>query len=129
MASSGETARRLMTKTDLEPEDEKPLDPATERLRRKMLRLLAVSVGTLIVAVMAVLGAVVYKVSSRAPAVPEGPAPTLALDVPQGSSIEDMALGEGQALLRLRDGEGQVTLQRIDLSTGRTLARYTLPPS
>ncbi len=43
-----------------------PLDPAMERVRRKMIRLLAVSIGVMLIGVMAVLVAVVYKVN-RAP--------------------------------------------------------------
>lgn len=42
---------------------EPQLDPAMERVRRKMIRLLAVSVGVMLIGLMAVLGAVVYKIN------------------------------------------------------------------
>lgn len=48
---------------------EPPLDPAMERVRRKMIRLLAVSIGVMLIGLMAVLIAVVYKIN-RAPETP-----------------------------------------------------------
>jgi len=45
---------------------EPPLDPAMEKVRRKMIRLLAVSIGVMLIGLMAVLVAVVYKIN-RAP--------------------------------------------------------------
>ena len=47
----------------LKEEDEKPLDPAMENVRKKMVRLLAISLGVMMVGLMAVLGAIVYKIS------------------------------------------------------------------
>src|SRR5690606_39955979 len=44
--------------------DEKPLDPAVERVRRKMMRLMLVSIGIMMVGLMAVVGAIVYKLGS-----------------------------------------------------------------
>ncbi|GGD94235.1 hypothetical protein GCM10011390_11210 [Aureimonas endophytica] len=113
-----------MAKADLDDEAEKPLDPATERLRRKMVRLLAVSVGVMMVAVMAVLAAVVYKIGRDRPAALDPNVP-LKVELPAGAEVEDMAMGDGQALLRLRDGAAE-RLLRIDLATGRVVARYDL---
>ena len=108
--------------TDL-PDDEAPLDPATERLRRKMVRLLAVAIGTMLIGVMAVLGAVVYKVNqTRAPLATEE---AIALALPAGSTIEDIALDGGEALLRLSGGPD--ALVRVDLATGTITGRYRIP--
>jgi hypothetical protein len=41
--------------------EEKPLDPEMEKVRRKMVRLLAVSIGIMFIGLMTVLGAIVYK--------------------------------------------------------------------
>lgn len=49
--------------------EEAPLDPTMERVRRKMIRLLAVSIGVMLIGLMAVLVAVVYKIN-RAPDIP-----------------------------------------------------------
>ncbi|MFC7066116.1 hypothetical protein [Brucella rhizosphaerae] len=56
-----------------EQQPEPPLDPAMEKVRRKMIRLLAVSIGVMLIGLMAVLVAVVYKIN-RAPDVSEAEA-------------------------------------------------------
>ncbi|GAA5619053.1 hypothetical protein ACRRRS_09765 [Brucella anthropi] len=58
---------------------EPALDPAMERVRRKMIRLLAVSIGVMLIGLMAVLVAVVYKIN-RAPETP--PAEEARSDIP-----------------------------------------------
>ncbi len=50
-----------MSKINEDDLDEKPLDPEMEKVRRKMVRLLAVSIGIMFIGLMAVLGAIVYK--------------------------------------------------------------------
>ncbi|MCF7646260.1 hypothetical protein KQ944_15325 [Bacillus subtilis] len=42
---------------------EPPLDPAMERVRRKMIRLLIISIGIMVIGLIAVLSAVVYKIN------------------------------------------------------------------
>ncbi|KQT88161.1 hypothetical protein [Aurantimonas sp. Leaf443] len=107
----------------IQDEEDAPLDPATERLRRKMLRLLALSVGTLILGVMAVLAAIVYK--SSAPDLPAAGAPPLALALPQGAQVLESALDGDRALLRL-SLDGRQALYLVALSDGAILARYDL---
>ncbi|MEP2946547.1 MAG: hypothetical protein ABJN11_08145 [Lentilitoribacter sp.] len=51
-----------MQNPDIDNNDEKPLDPTMEKVRRKMIRLLGVSLGVMFIGVMAVLAAVVYKI-------------------------------------------------------------------
>lgn len=49
---------------------EPQLDPAMERVRRKMVRLLIISIAIMVIGLMAVLAAVVYKIN-KAPETPE----------------------------------------------------------
>lgn len=51
------------------PQQQKPLDPAVERIRRKLMRLMIISVGITILLIVAVLVGIIYKVMST-------PAPT-----------------------------------------------------
>ena len=44
-------------------QEEKPLDPVMENVRRKMIRLQLVSAGVMLVMLMVVLGAIVYKLT------------------------------------------------------------------
>ncbi|MCW4116902.1 hypothetical protein NPA31_018240 [Aurantimonas sp. MSK8Z-1] len=95
-----------------------------------MLRLLAVSVGTLIFGVMAVLGAIVYKVNRPAPA-DRTLAETKALpadaviDLPTPGPIRQIALDGDRALALVGEGADERLLV-IDLATGAVAARYTL---
>lgn len=103
-------------------EDEKPLDPAAERLRRKMVRLLVVSVGIMIVGVMAVLGVVVYKTLPKAKGLGEGVA---SLTVPAGETIVSIAMDGDRALLHTR-AEGGEHLLVVSLADGRILKRIDI---
>ncbi len=47
-----------------EPPQEPQIDPVMERVLRKMVRLLLVSIGVMIIGLMAVLAAVVYKINA-----------------------------------------------------------------
>ena len=50
-----------MAGTLADDEADKPLDPAVEKVRRKLVRFVAINLGLLFVALMAVLGAIVYQ--------------------------------------------------------------------
>ncbi|MAY29270.1 MAG: hypothetical protein CL627_08585 [Aurantimonas sp.] len=102
---------------------EKPLDPATERLRRKMVRLLVVSIGIMTIGLMAVLAAIVYR-TMGGPGPLEGIETTIAL--PAGSEVLDSSLDGKQALLRVRNGS-EVSLYLVSLTDGSVTARYALP--
>lgn len=75
-----------MTRMEQDEHDEKPLDPEVEKVRRKMVRLLAVSISIMFVGVMAVLAAIVYKVTS---AEDEATVATVASGVPTDSPLAD----------------------------------------
>ncbi|WP_245396320.1 hypothetical protein [Jiella sonneratiae] len=100
-------------------DEDKPLDPAAERLRRKMVRLLAVSIGIMLVGVMAVLGVVVYK------AVPKSGglgATASSIELPADEEIVETALDGDRAMIRTRAG-GIDRLYVVSLSDGRILKR------
>ena len=92
-----------------ELEEEEPLDPATERVRRKMVRLLIVSIGIMVVGLMAVFGAIIYKIGERsetatsetppahtALAVPDSANYIGTIDIPQGAEIHSTSLHGSQ---------------------------------
>jgi hypothetical protein len=119
---------------DLDTE-EQPLDPAMERVRRKMIRLLAVSVGIMVVGLMAVLAAIVYKINQPvlevvAPARQDIPGQPLG----EAMAGESITLDPGTRILshnlsnntlsletRLADGTHQILL--YDVATKRVVAR------
>ncbi len=103
-------------------EEEKPLDPAAERLRRKMIQLLAVSIGIMLVGVMAVLGVVVYKTLPRQQ---ELGAATISIDLPAEEEIVETALDGDRAMIRTRAG-GVDRLYVVSLADGRVLKRLDI---
>lgn len=118
-----------MANPDLE-EQEEPLDPAMERIRRKMVLLQLVSGGILFVCFMAVLAAVVYKVSQRpdvAPvassglAVPADQPLASSVILPQGFQVQSVSLSGSQMLFYGVIG-GQQKALVFDLTVGRIVA-------
>lgn len=115
--------------------DDKPLDPAVERVRRKMMRLMAVSIGIMLVGLLAVLFAIVYKISSPDANPPElGEIPGTPAEAPFGASItlpsgmrivsHDLS---GNRLVLLSEGEsGNQILILFDMAQGRETGRISI---
>ncbi|WP_430254602.1 hypothetical protein [Neorhizobium sp. DAR64872/K0K18] len=118
-------------------EKEEPLDPAMERIRRKMVLLQLVSGGILFVCFMAVLAAIVYKISQR-PA--DGPATvatsgsfTVPSDqplkataaLPTGFAIENVSMS-GSQLVFLGQLNGARKVFVFDIVLGRIVADVTI---
>lgn len=98
-----------------------PPDPAFERVRRKMVRLLAVSIGTMIIGVMAVLAAVVYRTGDARESAGGGPVP---LVLPHTGEVVETSLDGDRLMLRLR-GQGEELLV-FDRRSGELLSRHPL---
>ena len=132
-----------MIRPKFDDEEEKPLDPAVENVRKKLVRFVAINLGLLFVALMAVVAAIVYKTRSEAPAVAGTPAsdipvPTGAVPVPAGTVLEgEIALPAGAKIvsqslsgsrlsfdLELSDGSHSIYL--YDLAERRIVGRFTV---
>lgn len=105
---------------DIDPlgEEEKPLDPAMENVRRKMVRLLATSIGIMLAGVMAVLFAVIWRINSDT-------VPTLAtfdLQVPAGFEIRSVSGAETRIAIFGQDEDGTERVLIYDAATGAAVA-------
>jgi len=120
-------------------DDDKPLDPAVEQLRRKMVRLLVISIGIMMVGLMAVLGAIVYKVSARStangngggtiasgPSVPVDPGFEGHIDLPNDAEIVSVSLDGSNILLRVRQPGQKEKLLVYSLSEDRVIATVVI---
>ncbi len=117
-------------------EQEQPLDPAMEKIRRKMVLLIVVSGGILFVCFMAVLGAIVYKVAQRPAqppatvasgsfAVPADQPLAATAALPAGFSVQDVSLSGSQLVFYGQlDGDQKVFI--FDLAVGRMVADVTI---
>ncbi|MCP4317919.1 MAG: hypothetical protein GY789_18330 [Hyphomicrobiales bacterium] len=125
-----------MSKVELDQDEEKPLDPEMEKVRRKMVRLLVVSIGIMILGVMAVLAGVVYKVIgpedepqaalSDTITVPSGAPLQLTASLPAGFSVEQVALDGARILFYGRSASGINSAVIMDVSTGNIVAEIEL---
>lgn len=125
-----------MSHVEPDEQEEKPLDPAMERVRRKMIRLQLVSAGVMFISLMAVLGAVVYKATrvsgpeTASPAiasgVPSGETLRRTVALPAGFTVENTALSGPQMLVygRLPDGTRKALV--VDIASGQLVADLTL---
>ncbi len=107
-----------------EEQAEPQLDPAMERVRRKMIRLLAVSIGVMLIGLMAVLVAVVYKIN-RAPETP--PAEEARSDIP-GQAASAPAKPEPPKLIELQINLTPGTRLLSQSLSGNELSLETLLP-
>jgi len=125
-----------MSETHPDEQDEKPLDPEMEKVRRKMVRLLAISISIMFVGLMAVLAGVIYKVMSGGSGEMITAASDLEIPVegrieavaslPEGFEVAQVSLNGGVLLFygQMPDGERQVLL--YDIGHGRIVAKIDL---
>lgn len=124
-----------MTQPTIDDEDEKPLDPAVEKVRRKLVRFIAINLGLLFAALMAVVAALVYK--SRTAAVPpageattEVPSPegvaTGQIVLPAGARIASQSLSGERLSLSLELPDGSRAIYIYDLKSRRMVGRFAV---
>ena len=121
-----------MTNVDNEDQEDKPLDPVMENVRRKLMRLQLISGGIMLLMFMAVLAAIVYKVTTRdgkpvaeaggAFAVPGDAPVTATATLPAGFSVSAVSQDGGRILFygAMRDGSRKALL--FDIAAGRIVA-------
>ncbi|CAN7562775.1 fimbrial protein [Aminobacter sp. LjRoot7] len=121
-----------MSRPAIEEED-KPLDPSVERVRRKLVRFFIINIGLLFIALMAVLGGVVYK--SRTP---EAVAPVASGDIqvpaggqisgeiilPVGAKIMSQALSGNRISIDAELVDGSRTIFLYDMSERRLIGEF-----
>jgi hypothetical protein len=122
-----------MTRASLDDEDEKPLDPAVERVRRKMSRLMLIAGLTLGVGIFAVFAAILYKINAGGatgkPLAPDAATPSLTLagmGVPEGARLVSTALDAGRAMLTYDTGDGKLLLVVVDMRSGAVVGRLAV---
>ena len=121
-----------MSNIEIDEQEEKPLDPAMENVRRKMVRLQLVSGGIMLVMFMAVLAAIVYKVTrtdgkpeSRVSAgleVPSDGPLTGAVALPDGFTVSSVSQSDGQILFYGTFADGARKAILFDIAAGRIVA-------
>lgn len=120
-----------MSKINQDEQDDKPLDPVLEKVRRKMIRLQVISAGIMVVALGAVLIAIVYKANKVPQAsqtqqagleVPNVGATTVNAALPDGFTVTSQQLANGQILFDGKMADGTRKTLVFDLRVGRIVA-------
>ena len=111
-------------------EELEPLDPVMERVRKKMVRLLVISIGIMMIGLMAVLGAIVYKISN--PDKPSAVAEIEAInqdtqevvgetviDLPFEARVVSHKVSGDRMVLEIRLSDGNREFVIVNLRTGK----------
>lgn len=118
-----------MTNPNFPDDEEKPLDPAVEKIRRKMVRLLVISASVIIVGLMAVLGSIVYKASKNSAARTEltgGPvAPSQTVTLPKGFALETTTI-DGNRIWFMGTADNKHLIIVHDIGTGKTVTQISV---
>lgn len=96
-----------MSETDQDTE----LDPAMERVRRKLTRLLAVSAGIMGLGFLAVLVAVIYRVSEDAASISD-PVDVVIDAAPQ--NVRQVAVGDDRLVVVLGGDDPRIEVRRLE---------------
>ncbi|MBT9369435.1 hypothetical protein [Rhizobium sp. CSW-27] len=126
-----------MAHLDPEQQEDEPLDPVLENVRRKMVRLQLVSGGIMFISLMAVLIAVVYKVRSQPAPVPAAVTASAGFSVPADQPLSaTVHLPPGFAVQSVSQSGSQILfygsingvrkVMIFDLSVGRVIADLTV---
>ena len=103
-----------------EDEREKPLDPAVERVRGKLIRFMIINLGLLFLALMAVVIAIVYRSGSR-----EKPPVAAATELPMPAPGEvpggDIVLPEGARIASHALSGNRISLDVLLKDGGRAI--------
>ncbi len=126
-----------MSNIETDDQEEKPLDPVMENVRRKMIRLQLVSGGIMLLMFMAVLAAIVYKITTR-DGKPQAAGVTSGVAVPSDAPVKaTAALPDGFAVSAVSQSNGQILFYGVmadgarraflfDIVSGRTVAEIDI---
>ncbi len=123
-----------MARPAADDEETPPLDPGLEKVRRKLIRFMAVNLGLIFLALMVVIAALVYKSRTRTPApspVSEIPAPAGApvsgdIVLPVGAKVLSQSLSETRLSIEAELADGSRTIFVYDIAERRMISQFTI---
>ncbi len=115
-------------------EEDKPLDPNVDKLRRKLIRFMVVNLGLLFFALMVVVAALVYKSYTAKPAAPiagdiqtpAGEPLTGDIVLPVGTKVLSQSLSGDRLSIEAELADGGRAIFVYDIAERRMIGRYTL---
>lgn len=119
----------------IDDDADKPLDPAVEKVRRKLLRFAVINIGLLFVALMAVLAAIVYKTGNDAKVAEAGMSVPSSVEdafvsgdivLPAGAKVLSHSLSGNRLSLDVELADGSRAIFLYDLRERRLVGRLGL---
>lgn len=109
----------------MQDEEEQPLDPVMERVRKKMIRLLVISIGIMMVGLFTVLFAIIYKVSdgSGSADTANGEVIEQVVELPDGGKVLSTSYQPERIILEVLQESGGRVFITINSQTGKVLSR------
>jgi hypothetical protein len=126
---------RNMTKPLDDENTEKPLDPAVERVRRRLVRFIGINLGILFIALMAVVAALVYRMNVSAPAAPESAGSAVPtgerpleghIPLPAGARLVSHAVSGNRVTLHVEFVDGRQAIFLYDMAEQRVIGRFDI---
>ncbi|UTO28106.1 hypothetical protein [Bartonella harrusi] len=126
-----QTSKNHRTEQDIHPQDQ-ALDPAVERVRKKLMRLMIISISITLILILAVLFGVIYKIiatdSTSQKTKPlfaqSTPQETVhhTLSLPEKAQILSQSLSGHNIVLKILTPEGQTKFMIYNYYTGALIA-------
>ncbi|RWE09082.1 MAG: fimbrial protein [Mesorhizobium sp.] len=116
-------------------DEEKPLDPEVEKVRKKLVRFVAINLGLLFLALMVVIAALVYKTRTAPPAaphlagdiqVPAGEPLTGDVVLPVGAKLISQSLSGNRVSIDAELADGSRAIFVYDITERRIVGRFSI---
>ncbi|MGX7875321.1 fimbrial protein [Mesorhizobium sp. ORM6] len=124
-----------MARPLVEEDEEKPLDPEVEKVRKKLVRFIVINLGILFLALMVVIGALVYKARNAPPAspslasdiqVPAGEPASGDIVLPVGAKVVSQSLSGNRVSIDAELADGSRTIFVYDMAERRLIGRFAI---
>ncbi|MER8825889.1 fimbrial protein [Mesorhizobium sp. M0938] len=117
-------------------DEEKPLDPEVEKVRKKLVRFVAINLGLLFLALMVVIAALVYKTRTAPPPatpplagdiqVPAGEPLTGDIVLPVGAKVVSQSLSGNRVSIDAELADGSRAIFVYDIAERRIIGRFSI---
>ncbi|UCI20709.1 fimbrial protein [Mesorhizobium sp. B2-1-8] len=124
-----------MARPDADEDQEKPLDPEVDKLRGKLIRFMVINLGLLFVALMVVIGALVYK-ARKAPSAnpplsgdvqtPGGEPASGDIVLPVGARVVSQSLSGSRLSIDAELADGSRAIFVYDIAERRLIGRFAI---
>ncbi|MDX8479357.1 fimbrial protein [Mesorhizobium sp. VK24D] len=124
-----------MARPVADEDEEKPLDPAAEKVRRKLIRFMIVNLGLLFLALMVVIGVLVYKARNAPGAkpvpvsdvqVPAGAPLAGDIVLPVGAKVVSQALSGNRLSIDAELADGSRAIFVYDIAERRMVGQFAI---